>query len=176
VLVSSSSDGTFRVWNALTGSPIGFLLQGDFCGVISLAFSPDGSKFAGATSDTTVRLWDLESRKLLASYSKDQINRMTPISFSSDGKHLTAFSVDGMTHTWDAANGQPIEGPKLCDNEPFAFRMHDDTGEALLRWFPVDHPDFGYCAYIDDKFIRTDRNWLKNVIDTSGLRYFMYTK
>ena len=43
-------------------------------------------------------------------------------------------------------------------------RLRDD---ALLRWFPVDNPDFGQWAYIYSRIIRRDKSGLTTIMDVS---------
>ena len=58
LLASAGADGTVRLWNPLTGQPVGAPLRAGTGGVNGVAFSPDGKLLASAGSDGTVRLWN----------------------------------------------------------------------------------------------------------------------
>ena len=59
LLASAGSDGTVRLWNPVTGQPVGAPLHATAqAGVFGVAFSPDGKLLATAGDDGTVRLWD----------------------------------------------------------------------------------------------------------------------
>jgi WD40 repeat protein len=49
-------DRTVHIWNALTGEDV-FVYRGHTAGVNYVAWSPDGSKIASASSDMTVKVW-----------------------------------------------------------------------------------------------------------------------
>ncbi|MEL6263349.1 MAG: hypothetical protein AAFR12_20040, partial [Cyanobacteria bacterium J06626_6] len=57
-IVSGSSDGTLRLWDAQSGSPIGEPLEGNGSEVYSVAFSSDNQRIVSGSRDGTLRLWD----------------------------------------------------------------------------------------------------------------------
>ena len=52
-----------RLWD-LQGNAIGQPFQGHTDGVLSVAFSPDGSQILSGSWDKTVRLWDLQGNAI----------------------------------------------------------------------------------------------------------------
>src|SRR5450631_3037759 len=57
-IVSGSSDGTIRVWNAMTGETAAGPFTGHTNWVMSMAFSPDGQHIVSGSDDRTIRVWD----------------------------------------------------------------------------------------------------------------------
>jgi WD40 repeat protein len=58
--VSSSSDGTVRLWNVDTGAEL-LRYDGHRGGVRSVAFSPDNHSIVSGSDDTTLREWRIDS-------------------------------------------------------------------------------------------------------------------
>jgi WD40 repeat protein len=59
LLVSSSGDGTVRLWNPAIGRPVGKPPHASTqYGAPGVAFSPNGKLLASSSSDGTVRLWN----------------------------------------------------------------------------------------------------------------------
>ena len=56
-VVTASADKTARLWDALTGKPIGEPMKHE-ARVNSAQFSPDGQRVVTASADNTARLWD----------------------------------------------------------------------------------------------------------------------
>jgi WD40 repeat protein len=56
-IVTTSFDGTARIWDAATGTEIK-VLRGNEGSVWSGSFSPDGTPIVTASEDTTARIWD----------------------------------------------------------------------------------------------------------------------
>jgi WD40 repeat protein len=109
-VVTGSENGTARLWDALTGQPIGEPMKHD--GPIhSAQFSPDGSKVLTASGDKTARLWDAASGKELAAFHHDgDVNSAV---FSPDGQRVVTASKDGTSRWWDLATGKLVGAPEV---------------------------------------------------------------
>eukprot|EP01104_Vermistella_antarctica_P012122 TRINITY_DN3455_c0_g1_i1.p1 TRINITY_DN3455_c0_g1~~TRINITY_DN3455_c0_g1_i1.p1 ORF type:complete len:489 (+),score=18.48 TRINITY_DN3455_c0_g1_i1:60-1469(+) len=83
-------------------------LAGHTEAVLSVQFSPDGTKLASGSGDTTVRLWDVETAT-----AKKQLRGHTDwvlcVAWSPDGKKLATGSNDNTIRIWDAETGKSIK-------------------------------------------------------------------
>jgi WD40 repeat protein len=75
--------------------------------VNGVAYSPDGTRVATASSDKTAKVWDATNGHLLLTLSGHSA-RINGIAFSPDGKQLATASDDGAVHLWDASNGRDL--------------------------------------------------------------------
>lgn len=92
-VVTSSFDGTARVWDAGTGKNVS-TLRGHRDRVITAAFSPDGNQVVTASEDKTARVWDAKSGKLLGEM-RGHTSRLNSANFSPDGGAIITASGDG---------------------------------------------------------------------------------
>ena len=60
--MTASEDNTARLWDAVSGKPIGEPMKHEDA-VNSAQFSPDGQRVVTASADKTARLWDAASGK-----------------------------------------------------------------------------------------------------------------
>jgi len=80
----------------------------------TVAFSPDATKFVGATTDTTVRVWDIQTKTVITSF-KPNTRALEGAVFSPDGSSILTLGSDHLgadayeLKLWNASNGSFIE-------------------------------------------------------------------
>jgi WD40 repeat protein len=111
---STSSDDTIRLWDVVGDSTAHvpsssslrarerMSLRGHSADVLSLAFSPDGSRLASGSSDRTIRIWDAETGQHLTTLH-GHTYLVNTIAFTADGRYLISGSADGSIRYWDAS-------------------------------------------------------------------------
>jgi WD domain, G-beta repeat len=110
-IVTACSDKTARIWDAVSGQPIGEPLRGHDNSVFSAAFSPDGKRIVTASADGTARIWDGATGQPIGEPLKGHHDVVVSASFSPDGKRIVTASADHTSRIWEAASGKPIGEP-----------------------------------------------------------------
>jgi WD40 repeat protein len=95
-LATAGSDGTAKIWDALTGELMR-TLSGHSGAVRAVAFSPDGTRLATASEDKTAKLWDAASGQVLRTLL-GHTSTVHSVAFSPDGLLLATASVDRTAH------------------------------------------------------------------------------
>jgi len=90
-VVTSSTDGTARVWDAATGATLGEL-RGHGKSVNSASFSPDGKFIVTASDDATVRLWDASHFAFVKNVGGTFSRGVSSAEYSPDGHYIVAAS------------------------------------------------------------------------------------
>jgi WD40 repeat protein len=101
-LAIGSADMTVRVWDVLTGKETGPVFR-HTSGVMSVAFSADGSRLASCGLDGT-RIWDTVTGKQVGHL----IYQAYAASFSPDGTMLAVLHGQ-VAKLWNAATGQELQ-------------------------------------------------------------------
>jgi WD40 repeat protein/tetratricopeptide (TPR) repeat protein len=107
---SGSRDQTARVWDAITGTPVGEPLTGHADSVTSLAFgaTPDGRLLLASGDDRAVRVWDAITGIPVGEPLTGHVDSVTSLAFGAtpDGPLLLASgSADRTAWLWDPATG-----------------------------------------------------------------------
>lgn len=148
-LASATDEGIVRIWDAVTGQPLGKAMKHDDDNAFSISFSPDGKRLASSGMNKGIRLWDVESHNPLGGPFRPADERVFRISFCPDGKHL-ASTGDGILWFWDI-NNDPPSGLSLKGHYgpvwDLAFRSDgkrfasaDDNGTILIWDIEDGHP------------------------------------
>jgi WD40 repeat protein len=130
-IVTASDDKTARIWDAVTGKPIGAPLKGHTGDVLSAAFSPDGRRIVTASDDKTARIWDAASGNEIVSLIGHS-GAVTDAAFSSDGKHVITASADKFARVWDASTGKQIGMPLKGHEDPLSGAAFSPDGRRIV--------------------------------------------
>jgi WD40 repeat protein len=75
--------------------------------VLSVGFSPDGTRLATAGADGGARIWDLQARaELLA--ARDYAAVVQSVCFAPDGGRFLTAADDATARVWDASDGREL--------------------------------------------------------------------
>ncbi|MBP1702568.1 MAG: putative Calcium/calmodulin-dependent protein kinase [Chloroflexi bacterium] len=110
-LLTSSVDGTARLWNISTGQKLVAFQKDQHEELVIAAFSPNGELIATGGTDSVVRIWDL-SGALLAELPIENGNMVTALAYSADGSQLAAGTP--FSHPiWDLSGLAEGKSPRL---------------------------------------------------------------
>jgi len=105
-ILTGSTDGTAKVWDAVSGEEL-FPLSGHSDCICSVSFSPDGRRILTSSEDTTARIWDAATGKELLLLN-DHNGTVYVAAFSADSRRVVTCSWDKTAKVWDAATGKVL--------------------------------------------------------------------
>jgi WD40 repeat protein len=106
LLATTGWDGTVKVLDAANGRESFVLQDSKHSDVSAIAWSPDGTMLATATSGNgNVRLWEAAGGKPLRTLLHGHDLPVMCVSWSPDGKFLASGGRDGIAKVWDATGG-----------------------------------------------------------------------
>ncbi len=108
-VLTGSFDSTARLWDAITGVPIGQPLI-HHRSVYAVAFSPDGTTVLTGCQDRTARLWDVATGLPIGEPLLHQ-DVVAAVTYSPDGKTVLTGCQDGAAQLWNTHTGKATAPP-----------------------------------------------------------------
>jgi hypothetical protein len=105
-VLSGSSVGTIKLWDAATRREIG-TFSGHSSSVTSVSYSPDGRQVLSSSAGRTVKLWDAATGREIMTFSGHS-GSVRSVSFSPDGRQVLSGSTDNTVKLWDVSTGKEI--------------------------------------------------------------------
>lgn len=96
-ILSGSSDNTVRVWDSITGEPIGSALVGHHGLVTSVAFDATATRIISGGTDGSVRVWDTRTALPIPAQQGTEVRA---VAFSADGRAIASGGADGTVKLW----------------------------------------------------------------------------
>lgn len=84
-VVSGSNESTIRIWDAITGAPVGEPLRGHTGWVNGVAYSPDNRHIVSGSGDNTIRIWDATTGTPVGEPLEGHAQAVTSVTYSPDG-------------------------------------------------------------------------------------------
>ncbi|XP_065052101.1 transcription initiation factor TFIID subunit 5-like isoform X2 [Rhopilema esculentum] len=105
-LVSSSEDGTVRLWSLHTFTNL-VVYKGHTFPVWSVKFCPKGFYFASVSADRTARLWSTDSHTPLRIFA-GHLADLNAIDFHPNCNYIATGSSDRTVRVWDILTGNSV--------------------------------------------------------------------
>jgi WD40 repeat protein len=159
-------------------------LKGHESWVMSVAFSPDGTRIVSGSADNTLRLWDAQTGQPLGQPLKGHESWVMSIAFSPDGTRIVSGSEDKTLRLWDAKTGQPL-GQPLTGHEstvmsvafsPDGTRIVSGSEDKTLRLWdaktgqPLGQPLKGHESWVMSVTFSPDGTRIVSGSDDNTLR------
>ncbi|HEY4312060.1 MAG TPA: protein kinase [Pirellulales bacterium] len=123
---------SLAAWQDQFRSPEGiFSHQGS---VLSVIFSPDGTKVLTSSNDSTARLWDVATAQPVGPPLQHK-GGVAAAMFSPDGKRLITGSADKTAQLWDTVSGAPLGLPLKHQGYVFSVGFSPDGRKVITGGF-----------------------------------------
>jgi WD40 repeat protein len=129
VAVTGSVDGTARIWNLVTGQPIGRVMK-HRAWVRAVAYSPDGRRIFTGCEDGTVWQWDSDTGEQIGDPRRLQ-SAATRVYFNPLCQGVLMCASDGTARVWNLATGQLLGAP-LSHRGAVLAGAFSPSGQFLL--------------------------------------------
>ena len=142
-IVSTSDDGTLRLWDPATGDTIR-TLQGHTDLALRCAVAPDGTYIVSTSYDRTLRLWDPTTGHTIRTL-QGHTDLALGCAVAPDGTYIVSTSAEGTLRLWDPTTGDTIRtlhghsrdvnGCAVAPDGTYIASTSDD--DTLRLWDPA---------------------------------------
>jgi WD40 repeat protein len=109
--VTSSQDGTVKLWNARSHTQIGVPMRHKRT-VVRMYFSSDGNRIVTASTDGTARIWNAHNGMPLGLVMGHD-TAVSDVIFAPGGQRIMTITANGTVRQWQANSGVPQGNPKM---------------------------------------------------------------
>jgi WD40 repeat protein len=131
-IASGSADGTIRLWDALTGQPIGPAFRGHRGWVASTAPFPHSSRVTSASLDGTVRIWDRQTHHQIGDPLVSNVEGLIYISVSPDETRIAAATASGSIYLWDTESRKLISRTESSVSTIISLKFSSIGSELIV--------------------------------------------
>ncbi|MCP4171840.1 MAG: protein kinase [Fuerstiella sp.] len=136
-IVSAGSDGTVRIWDAVTGEQQELLVRQPSAQWTSVQYSRDDSLITAGSATGTIHLWNADSGKELRTMKVN--GAVTDVNFSPDNRLIAASCrsspvktgvlspTAGNVHVWRVDNGEPAGKPMADEHDVTSIAFSPDS-------------------------------------------------
>jgi WD40 repeat protein len=142
--VNNATNNAAVLWDATDGHEI-TRFKGHTESIMSVAYSPDGTRFVTGSRDLTAKVWDVSTRRALFTLPPHR-HGINAVAFSRDGQHVATGSVDQTIRVWNANDGHLLFTLKghTAEIEGLAFfpdgQIVSSAQDATIRFWDADGP------------------------------------
>ena len=152
--VSYSPDGTRivsgsrcffpRIWDAVSGAPVGKTLVGHSEAVYSVSYSPDGTRIVSGSGDETLRQWDVANWRAggepLCWALRDGHQCELQSQWHPDRE---SGSYDNTLRLWDAETGKPVGEPLRGHSKTVSGVSYSCDGTRIVVEAGIKRTSYG---------------------------------
>ncbi len=102
---------TVHIVTISTAAEVGPASEAHTDDVVSLAFTPDGTRLVSGSHDKTLRLWDTATGLPIGEPLSGHQAEVVSVAVSPDGTLIASGSLDHTVRLWDAGTGHPVGAP-----------------------------------------------------------------
>ncbi|CAE7225674.1 unnamed protein product [Rhizoctonia solani] len=101
-------------------------------GVLSIACSPDGTRFAVGCENGTISIRNSRDGSPLSDSLSGHTNWVRCVVFSPDGTRILSSSSDSTIRVWDALDGKPVSAPFEGHSHPVRAVAYSSDGSRIV--------------------------------------------